>query len=79
MSDGGTMAPPHAPLDRLLAGHRPGTWVILDPSMSRILSAAATPEEAIEMAHISPPSSERAVGERPVMLQVPDPSMVCFF
>jgi hypothetical protein len=33
-----------------------------------------TVEEAIREAHIEP-----AVGERPVMLQVPDPSMVCFF
>jgi len=48
--------------------------------MSRVLSAADTPEEAIRMAHIAPPtSSDRAVGERPVMLQVPDPSMTCFF
>ena len=75
----GEMAKPQVSLGRLLAGQRPGTWVVLDPSMSTVLSAAATPEEAIEKAHISPPTSDRAVGERPVMLQVPDPSMVCFF
>lgn len=66
-------------LDALLAGFTVGTWVVLDPGMSRVLSAAATPEEAIEKAHISPSTSDKAVGERPVMLQVPDPSMTCFF
>jgi hypothetical protein len=66
-------------LDALLAGLAAGTWVVLDPDMSRILSKGSTPEEAIEKAHISPPTSDKAVGERPVMLQVPDPSMTCFF
>ena len=66
-------------LDALLAGLSVGTWVVLDPGMSKVLSAATTPEEAIEKAHIPPPTSDRAVGERPVMLQVPDPSMTCFF
>jgi hypothetical protein len=64
-------------LSVLLAGQQPGTWVVLTPDMSKILSTAGSPEEAIEMANISPPTSDRAVGERPVMLQVPDPTMVC--
>lgn len=61
-------------LDDLLAGQPIGTWVVLDHHMSRILSAAQTVEDAIREAHIDP-----AIDERPVMLQVPDPSMVCFF
>ncbi len=66
-------------LAELLAGHEAGTWVVLDPGMSRVLSSAPTPEEAIARAHISPPTSDKAVGERPVMVQVPDSKMVCFF
>lgn len=66
-------------LEALLAGLTVGTWVVLDPGMSRVLSAATTPEEAIEKANIAPSTSDRAVGERPVMLQVPDPSMAYFF
>ncbi len=66
-------------LDALLVGLSVGTWVVLDPGMSKVLSVATTPEEAIEEAQISPPTSDKAVGERPVMLQVPDPSMTCFF
>jgi hypothetical protein len=66
-------------LSTLLAGQRAGTWVVLDADMSKILSVASTPEEAIERANIEPATSDKAVGERPVMIQVPDPSMVCFF
>ena len=66
-------------LAALLAGQKAGTWVVLTADMSRVLSAASTPEEAIEQAQIQPPTSDRAVGERPVMIQVPDPAMVCFF
>jgi hypothetical protein len=66
-------------LSTLLAGQAPGMWVVLTADMSRILSTASTPEEAIEKAHIPPPTSDKAVGERPVMVQVPDPTMACFF
>jgi hypothetical protein len=66
-------------LASLLAGQEAGTWVVLTADMSRILSTASTPEEAIEKAHIPPPTSDKAVGERPVMVQVPDPTMACFF
>jgi hypothetical protein len=66
-------------LSTLLAGQPPGMWVVLTADMSRILSVASTPDEAIEKAQIPPPTSERAVGERPVMVQVPDPTMACFF
>lgn len=66
-------------LGALLAGQAVGTWVVLDPDMRRILSAAQTPEEALRQAHIIPTAFDRAIGERPVMMQVPDPSMMCFY
>jgi hypothetical protein len=66
-------------LSALLAGQPAGTWVVLDPDMSRILGAALTIEEAISQAHIEPTAFDQAIGERPVMIQVPDPSMVCFY
>jgi hypothetical protein len=66
-------------LSALLAGQKAGTWVVLTADMSTILSTASTPEEAIDKAHIQPSTSEKAVGERPVMIQVPDPAMACFF
>lgn len=66
-------------LDVLLADQPVGKWVVIDPAMSMVLSAADTPEEAIDRAHIAPSTSDRAVGERPVILQVPDPSAACFF
>jgi hypothetical protein len=72
-------APAKVKLDVLLAGQPVGTWVVLDPGMSKILGAARTPEAAMRKAHVMPVTSTRAVGERPVMLQVPDPSAVCFF
>jgi hypothetical protein len=71
--------PSEPKLDVLLAGQPVGTWVVLDPGMSKILGAARTPEAAMRKAHITPVTSTRAVGERPVMLQVPDPSTVSFF
>jgi hypothetical protein len=66
-------------LSALLAGQPIGTWVVLDPDMSRVLSAAPTVEEAIRQARIEPTAFDQAMGERPVMIQVPDPSMVCFY
>jgi len=64
-------------LSGLLEGQPVGTWVVLTPDMTAILSTASTPEEALEKAHISS-SPDVAVEERPVMIQVPDPSMICF-
>ena len=66
-------------LDVLLADQPVGTWVVLDPGMSRILSAAKTADEAIRLAQIKPSAFGEATGERPIMIQVPDPSTVCFF
>jgi hypothetical protein len=67
-----------ATLGALLAPHKVGTWVVLDPSMSRVLGAGRTPETAMKRAHVAPITRD-ANAKRPVMLQVPDPSMVCFF
>ena len=66
-------------LDALLAGFPVGTWVVLNPNMSRILGSARTPEGAMRKAHVAPTVSGSTTGKRPVMFQVPDPSMVCFF
>jgi hypothetical protein len=64
-------------LDALLAGHKVGTWVVLDPSMSRVLGAGRTPATAMRRAQVAPIAKNPAA-KRPVMLQVPDPSMICF-
>ena len=66
-------------LDALLAGYPVGSWVVLDPGMSKILGSARTPAGAMRKAHILPTASGRSKGKRPVMLQVPDLSMACFF
>lgn len=63
-------------LSALLEGRPAGSWVVLNPQMSKVLGAARTPEAAIRKAHVKPVTR---VGRRPVVLQVPDPSMVCFF
>ena len=66
-------------LSHLLEGRPAGTWVVLNPQMSKVLGAARTPEEAMRKAQVQPVTSTRTPGRRPVVLQVPDPSMVCFF
>ena len=65
-------------LEALLARHKVGTWVVLDPSMSKILGAGRTPESAMKQAQV-PPVAKNPSAKRPVMFQVPDRSMVCFF
>jgi hypothetical protein len=52
--------------------------VVLNPQMSKVLGSARTPEEAIRKAQVKPAASTR-VGRRPVVLQLSDPSMGCFF
>ena len=66
-------------LSALLEGRPAGTWVVLNPQMSKVLGAARTPEAAIRKAHVKPVTSMGMGSRRPVVLQVPDPSMVCFF
>jgi hypothetical protein len=66
-------------LDALLTGQPVGTWVVLDASMSKILGAAKTPEEAMRKAHIPRGMSGGPGSKRPVMLQIPDPTVACFF
>ena len=61
----------------LLAGLSAGTWVVLNPSMSRVLASGRTLAAAMRKAKISPVTSTRAVGNLPVTLQVPwKPSMI---
>jgi len=68
-------------LDALLAEQPIGTWVVLDSEMTSILGAAPTPEEAMLRANIALKQGtfDPIVGDRPVMLQVPDPSTICFY
>jgi hypothetical protein len=66
-------------LQSLLRGLPVGSWVVLDAGMRTVLGTAHTPEEALRNAHVKTPDFESVVGERPVMLQVPDPSLMCFY
>jgi hypothetical protein len=63
-------------LGPVLAGQPVGTWVVLDADLKNVLGAAATPEEAIRQAQVADLS---LTGERPVMLQIPDPGMLCLY
>jgi hypothetical protein len=67
-------------LSKILASQKPGTWIILNPRMTKLLDAGRTPEAAMKRAKISPVMSpvmknERVVGKRPVIMQVMDPSI----
>jgi len=63
-------------LEILLTQHLPGTWVILDPQMSKVLGAAKTLEGAMKKAGV--PKVGKASQKRPVAMQVQDPSMKFF-
>ena len=78
---GAKQQPEHPSLDAVLAGQRVGAWVVLDDDMTHVLAAADTPEEAMFRAEeaLKQTAFEQVPGERPVMLQVPDPSTVCFY
>jgi predicted RNase H-like HicB family nuclease len=70
------------PLDILWKNHDPGTWVILDPTMSKVIGYGETPEEAMKKAGI-PTAMVKATKrnlarKRPVIMQVLDPSMKFF-
>ena len=71
------------PLSVILAGQPVGMWVVLDPDMTKIIGTALTPEEALRQAGVMSESAassfDRVIGERPVMLQVSDPKLVCFY
>ena len=43
---------------------------------ARTLRTGDTPERAMQQANVAPVDTDRAVGKRPVLLQVPHPSMV---
>jgi hypothetical protein len=66
-------------LDALLAGLTAGTWVILDPGMSKILAAADTLEKAMQQAAITPGLTGGPDPKRPVVFQVQDPAVACFY
>jgi hypothetical protein len=72
-------APAKPKLDAVLAGHPAGTWVILDPTMSKVLAAAETLEKAMQEAAITPGLTDGPDQKRPVVLQVQDPAVACFY
>lgn len=57
---------------------RVGDWVVIDPSLTKILAEDATPEAALKKAGIDLGKAERD-GARPVLMQVPDPSLTCLY
>ena len=59
------------------SSERVGDWVILDSSMTRVLGAAPTPEEALLKAGID--NGSHSDDNRPVMMQVPDHSLTCLY
>jgi hypothetical protein len=65
-------------LSGLLKDQRPGRWVILDPDMTRVIGSGRTPGEAMRKAGIKETMSRRTRRRRPVMMQVPDPTMRYF-
>jgi hypothetical protein len=75
-----TSTPPPS-LGDLLSDQTPGTWVVIDPTMTRIICAAASPEEAMERAGIKPEAStdDDGTGNHPVMIQVMDPAGLRFY
>jgi hypothetical protein len=55
-----------------------GDWIVVDPTMTRVLAADSTPEKALRKAGIDPWGA--ALDEpRPVIMQVPDPSLTCLY
>jgi hypothetical protein len=70
------------PLYVLLGRYSPGTWVILDPTMSNVISDGKTLKIAMKKAGIPPTltvSQDKARrGKRPVAMQVIDPTMSFF-
>lgn len=51
----------------------------MDSDMTTVLASAETPEEALRDARVETSQFERTIGERPVVLQVPDPNMICLY
>ena len=68
-----------AELAELLKKHRPGTWLVLNPKMTRVLGAGPTLERAAKRAGIElkmvPETEDPGYGKRPVLMQVPTPGL----
>ena len=54
-----------------------GHWIVVDPSLTRVLAAAKTPEAALHQAGIDPHGKTQDA--RPVLMQVSDPALTCLF
>jgi hypothetical protein len=55
-----------------------GDWVVVDSSMTQVLGVGSTPEEALEKAGVDS-LHQQAADSRPLLLQVPDPSLTCLY
>ena len=63
-------------LDHVLKGQRVGSWVVLDSTMDKVLAVGDSPLEAVRKAGIKPePVAGKSGGSRPIIVQVPDPSV----
>lgn len=62
-------------LGTILDRHRVGTWLVLNPKMTRVLGSGRTPQAAMRRAGLPttlvPASEDPGYGKRPVMMQVP--------
>lgn len=70
---------PQPSLGTLLGGLPVGIWVVIDPGMTKLLGSAETPEEALRKAGVNLVAVEEVAGPRPIMMQVPDPNMICLY
>jgi hypothetical protein len=55
-----------------------GDWVVVDASMTQVLGVGSTPEQALEKAGVDS-LHQQAGDSRPLLLQVPDPSLTCLY
>ena len=52
-----------------------GDWIVVNPEMTKVIAVGHTAEEALRKAGIK----QGQEGKRPVLMQVPDPSMTCLY
>jgi hypothetical protein len=55
-----------------------GDWVVVNSSMTEVLGEGSTPEQALESAHVDS-LHQQSADSRPLLLQVPDPSLICLY
>ncbi len=62
-------------LTQALAGRKPGEWVVLDKSRTKVVAGGATPVDAMRKLESEPPETRDAL----LLMQVPDPTTVCVY